>query len=62
MFISGSTLSASLPPTGIFIFVVKMPIPARKKKDFERGRKVRSRVKVEKKIDSDQEAEERGKL
>lgn len=39
MFIRDNTLSASLPPTGIFIFVVKMPVPAQKKKEFKTDRR-----------------------
>lgn len=59
MFVSHNTLSASLPPTDIFIFVVKMPVPAQKRRILREVEEDRSRVKVEKKIESNQEVEER---
>lgn len=59
MFVSDNTLSASLPPTGIFIFVVKMPVPAQKRRILREVEEDRSRVIVEKKIESNQEVEER---
>lgn len=63
MFISDSRLSVSLPPTEIFIFVVKMPSSSDKERkilrEVEEDR--RSGVKVEKKIESDQGVEEREK-